>query len=254
MRLTWHADTGELSAAVNAGPEVLAGVGVALVDIHLTPGPGVSLQGGECEDHVVLVRDDIYLGTVAAVGPVGVDTDPVMFAGRGGPGTLVNVLLALLSSEAGGTGAGPLARHLVGVAPSPGVAGVDQALVVQVADQPGLTLRTLALVAAHLVVAGPAVQTGGDGAVVLVLLAVLPDEPVDTDALVAALGVLAGPVVLAGIVEGALVHVLQAVLTAPVVRTGTVVGVDAVHTDSAILTEIATAVINVDLTVLSAET
>ena len=197
---------------------------------------------------------DIYLGTVAAVGPVGVDTDPVMFAGRGGPGTLVNVLLALLSGEAGGTGAGPLARHLVGVAPSPGVAGVDQALVVQVADQPGLTLRTLALVAAHFVVAGPAVQTGGDGAVVLVLLAVLPDEPVDTDALVAALGVLAGPVVLAGIVEGALVHVLQAVLTAPVVRTGTVVGVDAVHTDSAILTEIATAVINVDLTVLSTET
>ena len=191
---------------------------------------------------------------MAAVGPVGVDTDPVMFAGRGHPGTLVNVLLALLPSQAGGTGAGPLASHLVGVAPSPGVAGVDQALVVQVADQARLPLRTLTLVAANLVVAGPAVQAGRDAAVVLVLLAVLPDEPVDTGALVAALGVLAGPLVLAGIVEGALVHVLQAVLTAPVMRTGTVVGVDSVHTHSAILTEIATAVINVDLAVLSTET
>ena len=47
MRLTWHADTGELSTAVNAGSEVLAGVGVALIDIHLTPGPGVSLHIGK---------------------------------------------------------------------------------------------------------------------------------------------------------------------------------------------------------------
>ena len=191
---------------------------------------------------------------MAAVGPVGVDTDPVMFAGRGDPGTLVNILLALLARQAGGAGAGPLAGHLVGVAPSPRVAGVDQALVVQVADQAGLTLRALTLVSANLVVAGPAVQTGRDGAVVLVLLAVLPDEPVDTDTLVAALGVLAGPVVLAGIVQGALVHVLQAVLATPVMRTGAVVGVDSVHTDSAILTEIATAVINIDLAVLATET
>ena len=191
---------------------------------------------------------------MAAVGPVGVDTDPVMFAGRGDPGTLVNVLLALLARKAGRTGAGPLARHLVGVAPSPRVAGVDQTLVVQVADQAGLPLRTLALVAANLVVTGPAVQTGRDAAVVLVLLAVLPDEPVDTDTLVAALRVLAGPVVLAGIVQGALVHIIQAVLAGPVRGTGTVVGVDSVNTSSAILTEIATAVINVDLAVLSTET
>ena len=197
---------------------------------------------------------DIYLGTVAAVGAVGVDTDPVMFAGRGDPGTLVNVLLALLSRQTWRAGAGPLPRHLVGVAPRPGVAGVDQALVVQVADQAGLPLRALALVAAHLVVAGPAVQTGRDAAVVLVLLAVLPDEPVDTDTLVPALRVLAGPVVLAGIGQGALVHIVQAVLASPVVRAGTVVGVNSVNTNSTILTEIPTTVINVDLAVLSTET
>ena len=85
-------------------------------------------------------------------------------------------------------------------------------------------------------------------------LAVRPAKPAGANTIVATLGVAAGRLVLAGIVQGALVHVLQAVLTAPVVRTGTVVGVDAVHTDSAILAEIATAVINVDLTVLSTET
>ena len=177
-----------------------------------------------------------------------------MFAGRGDPGTLVNILLALLPSQAGGAGAGPLSRHLVGVAPGSGVAGVDQALVVQVADEAGLPLGALTLVPANFVMAGPTVQTGGDGAVVLVLLAVLPDEAVDTDTLVAALRVLAGPVVLAGIVQGALVHIVQAVLAGPVVRAGTVVGVDSVNTNPSILTEIATAVINVDLAVLSTET
>ena len=191
---------------------------------------------------------------MAAVGPVGVDTDPVMFAGRGDPGTLVNILLALLASQAGGAGAGPLARHLVGVAPGSRVAGVDQALVVKVADEAGLPLGALTLVPANFVMAGPTVQTGRDRAVVLILLAVLPDEAVDTDTLVAALRVLAGPVVLAGIGQGALVHIVQAVLASPVVRAGTVVGVDSVNTNSTILTEIPTTVINVDLAVLSTET
>ena len=60
--------------------------------------------------------------------------------------------------------------------------------------------------------------------------------------------------VLAGVGQGALVHIIQAVLAAPVVRAGAVVGVDSVNTNSAILTEIATTVIDVDLAVLSTET
>ena len=44
---TWHTDAGELPAAVDAGAKVLAGVGVALVDVHLTSGSGVSLRSGE---------------------------------------------------------------------------------------------------------------------------------------------------------------------------------------------------------------
>ena len=42
--LTRHADAGELALAVEAGAEVEAGVGVALVHIHLAPRPGVALQ------------------------------------------------------------------------------------------------------------------------------------------------------------------------------------------------------------------
>ena len=44
---TWHTDAGELPAAVDAGAQVLAGVGVALVDVHLTSGSGVSLRSGK---------------------------------------------------------------------------------------------------------------------------------------------------------------------------------------------------------------
>ena len=186
---------------------------------------------------------------MTAVGPVGVDTDPVMFAGRGDPSTLVNILLALLASQAGGTGAGSLARHLVGVAPGTRVAGVDQALVVKVADEAGLPLGALTLVPANFVMAGPTVQTGGDGAVVLVLLAVLPDEAVDADALVAALGVAAGAVVLARVVDGALVHVLEAVAAGPAGRALAGVGVDAVHAGSAVLTHVSSAVVDIDFAV-----
>ena len=182
-----------------------------------------------------------------------VDTDPVMFTRRGHPGTLVNVLVTLLPLQAWRTGAGPLARHLVGVAPGARVAGVDQTLVVQVTQEARLAPGTLALVSPHLVVTSPSVLTRRDTAVVLVLLAVLPDEAVDADTLVAALGVLTSPVVLAGIVEGAFVHVIETVETSPVVWTGTIVSVDSINTNTAIHTEIPFTVINVDLAVLSSK-
>ena len=208
----------------------------------------------ESEIHGSRLGDDhIYLGTLAAVGAVMVDTDPVMFTRRGHPGTLVNVLVTLLPLQAGRAGAGPLARHLVGVAPGARVAGVDQTLVVQVTQEARLAPGTLALVSPHLVVTSPSVLTRRDAAVVLVLLAVLPDEAVDADTLVAALGVLTSPVVLAGIVEGAFVHVIETVETSPVVWTGTIVSVDSINTNTAIHTEIPFTVINVDLAVLSSK-
>ena len=179
-----------------------------------------------------------------------VDTDPVVLAGGEGPGpALVDVLIALLAPEAGGAGAGPLARHLVGVTPRPGLTRVDDALVIQVTQEASLPVGAHALVLAHLVHAGAAVFAGVHLAVVLVLLAVGALEPIDTDALVAPLGVAAGPVVLAGVVEGALVHVLQAVSTRPVGGTLAGVSVDTINTGSAILTNVSIAVIDIDFTV-----
>lgn len=41
-KCTWHADTGELADAVEAGGIVLAGHGQALVDVNLTARPGIA--------------------------------------------------------------------------------------------------------------------------------------------------------------------------------------------------------------------
>lgn len=183
-----------------------------------------------------------------------VDADALVLAGGGGPGpALVNILVTLLAPEAGRAGAGPLAGHLVGVAPRPGLTRVDHALVIQVTQQTSLPVGTHALVLPHLVHAGAAVLAGVHRAVVLVLFTVGALESVDTDALVASLGVATSPVVLAGVVEGALVHVLQTVTTRPVGGTLAGVGVDTIHTGSAILTNVSVAVIDIDFTVRSSK-
>ena len=79
-------------------------------------------------------------------------------------------------------------------------------------------------------------------------LAVRPAKPAGADTIVATLGVAAGRLVLAGIVQGALVHVLQAVATCPALRTGTGVAVVSVNTNSTILTEMAATVVIINLT------
>ena len=120
-------------------------------------------------------------------------------------------------------------------------------------QQPSLPVGTHALVLPHLVHAGAAVLAGVHLAVVLVLFTVGPLESIDTDALVASLSVATSPVVLAGVVEGALVHVLQTVSTRPVGGTLAGVGVDTIDTGSAILTNVSVAVIDIDFTVRSSK-
>lgn len=181
-----------------------------------------------------------------------VDTDPVVLTGGEGPGpALVYVLVTLLAPEAGRAGAGPLASHLVGVAPRSGLTRIDDTLVIQVTQQPRLPVGTHALVLAHLVHAGATILAGIDLAIVLVLFAVRTLESIDTDALIASLSVAAGPVVLARVVEGALVHVLQTVSTGPVWGTLAGVSVDTIDTGSVILTNVSLAIINIDFTVRS---
>ena len=84
-------------------------------------------------------------------------------------------------------------------------------------------------------------------------LAVPPDETVDADALVSTLGVLTGAVVLAGVGGGALVHVQRAVLAGPLFRAAAGVGVHAIHALPAVLTQVAVAVVDVDLAVVPRE-
>lgn len=42
--LTWHAQTGEAANLIQAGGIILAGVGMTLVDVHLTARPCVAFQ------------------------------------------------------------------------------------------------------------------------------------------------------------------------------------------------------------------
>ena len=183
-----------------------------------------------------------------------VDTDPLVLTGGHGPGAaLVNVLVAFLAPEAGRAGAGPQPGHLVCVAPGPGLAGVDDTLVIQMTQQPCLPVGTHTLVLAHPVHAGAAILAGVHLAVVLVLFTVGALESVDTNALVASLCVATSPVVLAGVVEGTLVHVLQTVSTRPVGGTLAGVSVDTIDTGSAILTNVSIAVIDIDFAVSSSK-
>ena len=168
-------------------------------------------------------------------------------------GTLVNVLITIVTFEAMWTGAGPLSSHLVGVTPRPGLAGVDVALVVQVAEQAGLARGTLALVLANLVNAGASVVAGLGGAVVLVHLALGPGVDIDTDALVTALRVPAGAVVLAGVGQGTLVHIVKTVVSGPVVSALTRVRVDPINTRASVVTNTVDTIVNVHFAVGSSE-
>ena len=74
-------------------------------------------------------------------------------------------------------------------------------------------------------------------------------KSVDTYALIATLGVLAGAVVLTRLGGGTLVDILPAVITRPVDRAVTGVGVHPVHTLASMLAKVASAVVPVHLAV-----
>jgi len=176
-----------------------------------------------------------------------------VLTGSGNSSTLVYVLLTGGARVPRRTGAGSLPCHWVGVTPGSRVAGVPQTLVFQVAQEPSLTKGTLALIATDFVMAGSSIKAWTSSTIIFVLFTVLPNKPVDTDALVPPLRVLTGAVVLAGVVQGALVHIFQAVATLPVSRALASVGVDTIHTPSSILANIASTVINILLTVPARE-
>lgn len=222
-----HADAAETSALVQAGALVLARVGVALVDVHLTAGP--------CES----------AGAVAAERAGRVDAEALVLAGET-LGALVHVLGAVDSLEAVGTGAEVGAVNGARVADGARVARVAGARVVQVTEQARLARRALAVEGAHPVVARGAVEASGHGAVVDVLRAVGACPAVDADARVAAHSVSARSAVLAHAgPQRALVHVLGAV--GPRVRGRAVarVRVDAIQAGGAVLAQVSRAVVHI---------
>lgn len=222
-----HADATETSALVQAGALILAGVGVALVDVHLAAGP--------CE----------AASAVAAERAGRVNAEALVLAGET-LGALVHVLGAVDSLEAVGTGAEVGAVDGTRVADGSRVARVAGARVVQVTEQARLARRALAVEGADPVVARGAVEASSHGAVVDVLRAVGACPAVDADARVAAHSVGARSTVLAHAgPQRALVHVLGAV--GPRVRGRAVarVRVDAIQAGGAVLAQVARAVVHV---------
>ena len=184
---------------------------------------------------------------------MGVDTHSFMFTRCGALGALINVLITVIALEPRWTGAGPLSCHFVGVTASSRLAWVDVALVVQMAKKSSLARWTLTLILANLVNACSTVVARLGGTVIFVHLAVCTSVPIDTDAFISSLRVSAGAMVLTWVVEGTLVHIVQTIVSGPVVSALTRVGVDTVNARASVMTNTVDTVVNVHLTVGSSE-
>ena len=117
------------------------------------------------------------------------------------------------------------------------------------AEETCLAWWTFALVSTNLVMASAAILTGAVGALIRIEFAVDSFKSVDTDALIAPLGVLAGAVILARLGGGTLIDVCAAILSCPVDRAVTGVGVHPVNALAPMLTKMASTVVPVHLAV-----
>lgn len=226
-----HAETFEVAILIQASAFVETRIAVTFVDVVLAP--------WSCISSLAVTAKRAWC----------VDTFASMFAGRPHPPTLVDVLVACGTGVARGAGADRLTGDLVSVTAGAHVARVPCTLVLKVAEETCLAWWAFALVTANLVVTGASVLAGTVGTLVRVKFAVHSFKSVDTDALIAALGVLAGAVVLARLGGGTLVDILPAVITRPVDRAVTGVGVHPVHTLASMLAKVASAVVPVHLAV-----
>lgn len=170
-------------------------------------------------------------------------------------GTLVNVNVAFGTHKALGAVAVVAAGDHVSLANGSGLARVGGTGIVQVAEQSRLARGALAKVVGNSVMTSTTVETGLLGTVVHVNLAVLALEAVDADAAVAVLGVAARGAVLANVrIQGALIHVLSAVLASVLGRALTRVGTHAIDTSTPVLAQVVLAVVHVDLALVTGET
>lgn len=127
---------------------------------------------------------------------------------------------------------------------------VTDTSVISMAQQTGLSMRAETDKRRHTVDTCGALAACSGSTVVNVFRAVRSAPAIDAHAHIAANKVAARSSILASVwLQATLIHILCAVLTSPLWRTLTVVGVNSVHTGSPIGTLMAWAVINVVLTV-----
>lgn len=216
----------------------MAGVGVALVDVHLTARSCVALQTLTVERALCVHTFPSVLTRIAVCHC-----------------TLIHILGAVCSLMALGTGADVIPIYRVGVTQSTFLARVANTGIIQVAQKTCLSLWTNAGEGSHPVDAGGAVGAGGSEAVVDVLAAVVAAPAVDTDTGVAPVVVGAGAPILAGIgLELAFIHILGAELACPLGRAAAVVGVHPIHTHAPVQALVVRAVVHVVSTDASLET
>lgn len=113
---TWHAETGEASNLIQTGGIVLAGVRMALVDVHLATRPRIALQTLAVERTIRVHTFSCVLTRVAI-----------------GHGAFIHVFSTVGPFVALGAGANVLPVQRVGVTQSSLVARIADACIIQMA-------------------------------------------------------------------------------------------------------------------------
>lgn len=113
---TWHAQTGEASNLIQTGGIVLAGVRMALVDVHLATRPRIALQTLAVERTICVHTFSCVLTRVAI-----------------GHGALIHVFCTVGPFIALGAGANVLPVQRVGVTQRSLVARIADACIIQMA-------------------------------------------------------------------------------------------------------------------------
>lgn len=206
---------------------------MTLVDVHLTARPCVALQ------------------TLAVEGAICIHTLSCMLTRvTVGHSTLIHVFCAVSALVALWAGANVLPIQGVGITQRPLVTRVADTGIIQMTQEPCLSLWTKAGEGGHTVNTGGAWRAGSEGTVIDVLAAVIPTPAVHAHAAVASVAVGASASILTSIgLQQTLIHVFCAELPSPLRGAAAVVSIDAIHTHPSILTLVVRAVVDIPLAV-----
>lgn len=234
--ISWHANTVKTPNLIQTCCVIMAGVRHALIDIHLTARPFISLKAFTLERSF------------------GVKAPATMFTWVGSKRALIYVQVAGRPRVTRWAGTNCLAIYWVGVTIGSLLAWVADAGIIKVAQQACASMWALAEERGNTVMAGSPMIACCTGTVINVLTAVITCPTVHTDTVVASMSIMACPSILARIGHQlAFIYVFCAILSCVMRRTLAVIGVYSIHTDSTVLTVVAWAIVNVVFTVWTGE-